>query len=284
MKQIARYLTQGNTIISYIMKNKNLLFSFIFLGVFWKQHLKSILLTIIALVITVTVLTLFVSWDDTIGKAMFINFYIGLAGEPREYALQFVFYDYFLLFWALIFFFLLPFKVLTPLTMSYTVSNSLWLRMTTVKWEYIQLARVFYVMSMSILIFCVGMFWAILFSFYQNLPFKMLFEAVFSLSVYTVFSGSIILLLRGSPIDSVEKRQTYVMISLLIPIALYILAKNLSPKVYGLLPFTFPLRANQLSYVSLRGNFMALLLALLFLLFPLLNQALKTKIINKKDA
>lgn len=241
-----------------------------------KNNFNRIVVSLFCCLALCILLTLCVSWDPSAGMVKFLNFHVGLHNEPKEYALQFAFFDYFLILW-IIFPLLLNMKfVLIPINMSYTVSNSLWLRTTLIQPATLILAKIIHITFYFLLVFSLCFLWELVFSAYHKISIEMLYEAGLALSSYTFFSGSLILLFKGKPTDSLEKRQLYILLAATIPLVMYALAKAVSDNFFGLVPFAFPIRANQLNYITLRGNIMAIIISCLILSVVLLRPIIKS--------
>ena len=188
-----------------------------------------------------------------------------------DYAFRFVFFEYFYAYWALLILFFLPRYVLGPVSQSFTVSNYLWLKTSKLPWSHMYVSKAVYIIAISFFITLISLFWVTIFSFYHSTPFYMLIDGPLGVLAYSILVGSLILLFRGNPNDSIEKRHFVVLIALFIPIVFSLLAKRISGDFGGVLPFAGPVRASQISYITKRGSFSAVLLGLVFIAIPILR-------------
>lgn len=228
----------------------------------WRYIVFCILLIIgISLFVTFSI-----QWNSEFGKVQFLNVLVGLNGEPREYALQYAFFDYFKLTWVVLLLVFFPWKVLSPISESYTVSNTLWLRLSSATDLSITIYRVLIILITTVVVASISFFWIMLFSIIQSIPISMLWEAGLAITSYVLFSGGLIISLRGKSTLPLNIRQIFVILAWIVPLSFYAFRVFFSERMHGFFPFSFPYGANELSYKTIRASFSACALGILLLI------------------
>lgn len=226
------------------------------------QYRSKAILWIIAYGILLTFLT---TWNIEQGMVNLATFTVGELGEERIYALQDAFYDYVFVLYIPVILFYIRTQVLGPIAQSYTVSNSLWLRLAPTKPISLALHRSFIVIGGTFFLTVTCFFWASLFSLWHNIPLRLLFQSIYSLTGYTLLTGGIIIIFKGRPTQSLEMRQAYVWMVILVPFILYFF-KDIGSRNFGsFYPFVAPYLKHVIGKTTLHGTTAAAILGLLLM-------------------
>lgn len=210
-------------------------------------------------------LTFFTTWNEELGMVKLATFPVGELGEERLYALQDAFYDYVFVLYIPVILFYIRTQVLGPIAQSYTVSNSLWLRLAPTKPVSLALYRSLIVIGGTFFLAVTCFLWASLFSIWHNIPLRLLFQSVYSLTGYTLLTGGIIILFKGKPTQSLEMRQAHVWVVISIPFILYFF-KDIGSRNFGsIYPFAAPYFKHVIGETTLHGTTAAAILGLILM-------------------
>ncbi len=239
--------------------------------IIYKNHFPAVYQhwSVITSGLLMTIFTVFTHVEkEQYGVFLFSISVLDVSGDPIS-ALQLVFFDYFSIVWAVVCIGFVPVKILVPVVQSYTVSNSLWLRLAPTNIFTLALYRVLLVMIPSLSFGLMTSLWCGVFSLVHGIPYSMIVYPVYSLLAFILFTGSISILMAGRPTTLMEVRYAYVFLALIIPVLFLLLKNKLVYKFDGIFPFVFPYRADKLGFETLPGTITAIVMGVVLILFVL---------------
>lgn len=217
--------------------------------------------------------TFAVKWNDEASTLEFAGLNLGMGGSNgRFWSLKYAFYDLFIAGWIVVVFFVFN-KVLMPVTTSYMVSQSLWLRLASTNNTTLVISRIFQVFSATGLVFFISLIWVLAYSFRHQIGFHELVAAVYGASGYVLLSGGIIILLSGKPTTGIERRYAFVVLAMSIPVLLYLIGKNANVirRFDGFFPYALPLGLKDTTFESVRAYKTAGMIGAIFMAVSLLK-------------
>lgn len=221
--------------------------------------------TLLVYVVGALLFTILTTWNSDQTMVNLAGIPIGDL-EERRFAFQDAFYDYvFLAYIPLLPFYIRTF-ILAPVTESYTVSNSLWLRLAPTRPVTLALYRMLIVVGGTVILWGVGFIWSVVFALWHDIPLGLLQQAIYSFAGFTLFAGGLITLLKGNPTQTIEMRQAYVWLVMLIPIGLYFFRETGSNALGPFYPFAAPYLKHTIGEITLNGTTAAALFGLLLLI------------------
>ena len=182
------------------------------------------------------------NWNETSATLNFLGMDLDTVFTAgRIWALHYAFYDLYRCNWLLVVFFVFNW-VLMPLTSSYTVSQSLWLRLSGASYVALALSRILQALFAALLILLVSLVWVVVFALRHGLNFGDLMPPIYGLLAYVIFSSGLIIIMFGKPTTRMTRRTAYVVLAFSIPILLYVIGKNLEVIHWsnGYFPYTVP--------------------------------------------
>ncbi len=240
----------------------------------WSQQRSSkFLLLLIGYAIIFTVGT---QWNPADGMVHLFSVPTGGIGEERIYVMQDAFCDHVALVYIPILVFFLRSDILMPIASSHTVSNMLWVRLSSISSVSMQIYRILIALGGCALIFGIMAAWTFAFALWHVIPIKLLLLPALSPIAYILFTSGIVILIKGSPLLSTEFRAAYVWSIILLPYAMY-LFRSVGVKAVGaIFPFAAPYLRDTLGIQILHGTVSAgiigcALLATSFLTSDFLN-------------
>jgi hypothetical protein len=225
--------------------------------------------------------TLLISWNEERSLVEFGSLQLkSTLGHDREASLQRVFYDFFALGWLLFVFFMFS-RVLLPVNMSYTVSQSLWLRLSHTSTITLTAARLLQVLAAIVLASGASLLWVILYSSFHGIGVSLLQHAVFGIAGYAFLSGGVIVFFSGRPNLQTEKRFALVVLAASLPFLLYLIGKHLGSHFDGFFPYAVPIGAKSANWDNTKASITAValgcsLMGLHVFIQLLFNLSLKT--------
>lgn len=218
--------------------------------------------------------TLLISWNEERGLVEFGTLQLkSTLGKDPEASLQRVFYDFFAFGWLPFVLFVFS-RVLLPVNMSYTVSQSLWLRLSHTSSMTLVAARLLQVLAATVLASGVGLLWILLYSTLHGIGANLLQHAVFGIACYTLLAGGIVIVLAGRPNLQAEKRFAFVVLAAALPFLLYLIGKHLGSRFDGFFPYAVPLGAKAANWDTTKAYLTAGTLGCSFMGIHLLIQLL----------
>lgn len=197
---------------------------------------------------------------------------VNLAGftvgdlEERTFAFQDAFFDYVFMAYIPLLPFYVRSHILGPVAESYTVSNSLWLRLAPTKPLTLALYRLLIVIGGTLILWSVSFVWSVLFALWHGLPLGLLQQSIFSLAGYTLLTGGLITLCKGRPTHTIELRQAFVWMIMLVPIGLYVFRAAGTSRLGAFYPFAAPYLKHNIGADTFNGTLAAAVLGLALLL------------------
>ena len=186
--------------------------------------------------------------------------------EGRSFALQYAFYDLYRSAWILAVFFVFN-RVLMPVTMSYTVSQSLWLRLSQASPMALTLSRVLQVLFAALLLWGFSLVWMLVYAWRHGLSPADLIPASWGLTAYVLLAGALILVMWGKPNTRMPQRTAFAIVAASIPMLLYFFGNE--PQIIrhsgGYFPYAVPLGLREMSLEAMRAYTGALVLGVVLM-------------------
>ncbi len=202
----------------------------------WLRPVRQSAWVLIAAILMISGTLLF-HWDSE-ARVLRLAFWT-IARPDREDGLLDLFREWSSVVWLLF----LPWlsrHVLLPLTNSFTVSESLWLRLAKTTHLTLALARGAVVVLAAVLLGSGMALWAAVFAYKQQVDWAPLLWIAAGVTGYVLLTGSLTILWQGKPTLTLKQRHSQVFLVMGIPFALTGLAYLIGYKVDGFLPFAFP--------------------------------------------
>ncbi|MFM9948613.1 MAG: hypothetical protein ACKV1O_11800 [Saprospiraceae bacterium] len=237
----------------------------------YKNHLTPLYRhwTVIFSVILMLLFTFFTSLDERQYAITFFSLPIFDVQSDKNSAFQYVFFDYFEIIWGVICLGFVPFKILVPVVQSYTVSNSLWLRLAPTNTYILALYRAMLVLIPTIVFGVVALLWEFLFSIVHGLSFSLIGYPVCSMLAFMLFTGSLSICMAGKPTTMIEIRYAFIFIAFIIPIVLGSLKSKFIYTLNGIYPLVFPYDADELGFETLPGTITAIVIGIAIIILIL---------------
>lgn len=227
--------------------------------------------------------TLALNWDTELERVKFFSIPIGKLGEEKIYALQDAFFDMFIIGWILSLLFYIKPLILSKVTNSFTISNSLWLKFMPITSMTKAISRVFAIIIPTLLITLLSIFWACFFSIYHNVPIKLLIPAISSLTSFSLFTGGLILLYKGHPNTNLQFRQAVVVLVLCVPLIIFIFRKILIEISPYFVPFCAPYTSDIIGKTTTVGTISSFVLGISLLILHILISKFKNLKISTNE-
>ena len=158
-------------------------------------------------------------------------------------------------------------RFLLPLSTSFTVSETLWLRLSAISYRQLNLARISTVLAWTILVGAIGLLWVGTFTLVHGLAFNQLSMAIYGLTGYTLMIGGLTLFLEGSPTTSLKSRFSLASLITLIPFLFTLICWLFRARLDGMMPFSAPFVFHFEEINVARGFLLANLFGIMLLLY-----------------
>lgn len=210
------------------------------------------------------------SWDENYEMVRFLSIKVGNVGDTRVFALQDIFVQLFQLTWLIVLFFYNPMYVLIPISQSYTVSNTLWLRLSPVSHVCIEIMRSLIIFGIALFFYFAGIIWAMSFSIFHGVGIRLLIQPATSLLGFMFMTGGLMMWVSPGIRANTEIRYAVSIIVSAIPLILFIFRHSLSNILGLLLPYAYPYSSANLSSATLKASISAALFGVILGLFKLI--------------
>lgn len=183
------------------------------------------------------------SWDSNYPSLKLFGMNIDYSIENDDSkTFNYAYCDLYRTFWIL---FILPFiyrKILIPLASSFSVNQSLWLRMLNVNYVSVHLSRVYYFLFGAILISASSLIWGCLFIIFYNIDVIEIFKSYLALIGYLFFTSGLVFCLCWKKNINMDTRTALIFTSMSIPFLLFffVTGSNIPAYLNGYFPASYP--------------------------------------------
>lgn len=208
--------------------------------------------------------------EESIFLFGFIDLYDVTLSSVKEESFRILFYDLYSTFWVTLLLTYIPNKVIFPLSHSFSVNQSLWMRfLPNTKVTDVALSRVYMLFySLSIMVGASAI-WIVLYSILKGVDILELLIPVLGLVGHVCMAAGLCFLVGSNKKSSVSFRKSVVYILLLLPVLLYLIGDSTAIKLGGIFPYASPFSAKHNGNVVLKPFLTTLIIGILLISYYL---------------
>lgn len=208
-------------------------------------------------------------WDES-SESVFllgsINLFDVTLSSIRSEAFNALFYDLYSTFWLFLLLTYIPNRIIYPLSNSFSVNQSLWIRMLphTTNFDF-ALSKIFYLIYSLTILFLASLAWVIMFASLKGLRIQDLLTPVIGLMGHVIIAAGMIFIVCYNKKMAAATRKSWVFLTLFLPILLYLIGDVSARKLNGFFPYAAPFAVKYNGHIVLKP-FLTNLLVGVFLL------------------
>lgn len=191
-------------------------------------------------------------------------------GQSRSDTLRLFYYEMSSWAWACIMLIILTKKVFHPLAHSFSISQTLWLRLLPTNASVLAWGRFLFVLLTALGLGALTLLWACSYAYWHKLAVGDLLLPALGLTGYVLFSGSLILHLSANHRAHPAQRMAILFFCFFAPIIIFGASRGLAGLLQGYCPYSLPFIAEQMGNRAWRPFLTtATLGAALLVLYPI---------------